>query len=113
MTVVNSWRKIQWDIRSQSFLVFSVARKINSGTNSHKVFIKKNNFETLVPSFLDEELKEVLPSNKENLKHEKMYSPIARNVYENIIKFNLNKNADVRETGCVIQPFFTMVSCKS
>ena len=83
--------------------VFSVARKINA-SNSHKVFIRKKNFETLVPSFLDEEPKKVLPSTKENTKHEKMYIPIARDLYENILKFNLNRNADVRETGCVIQP---------
>ena len=48
--------------------------------------------------FLDEELKKST-SIKGNTKHEKMYIPIARDLYENILKFNLNRNADVRETG--------------
>ena len=84
-------------------LGFLVLQEKSMRANS-QVFIRKKNFETLVPLFLDEELKKVLPSTKENTKHEKMYIPIARDLYENILKFNLNRNADVRETGCVIQP---------
>ena len=102
-------RSSQWGVPGKSksqdpeSFGFLVLQEKSMRANS-QVFIRKKNFETLVPLFLDEELKKVLPSTKENTKHEKMYIPIARDLYENILKFNLNRNADVRETGCVIQP---------
>ena len=33
-----------------------------------------------------------------------MYEPLAREKYENIMQFYLNRDVQIRETGCVIQP---------
>ena len=54
----NSCKKLEKDTvgHSESKLwFFSVARKINA-SNAHKVFIRKKKIETLVPSFLEDEL---------------------------------------------------------
>ena len=62
----NSCKKLEKDTVSHSeskLWVFSVARKINA-SNAHKVFIRKKNFETLVPSFLEEELKTSINQRK-------------------------------------------------
>ena len=78
--------------------VFSVARKINA-SNSQKVFKRKKIFETLVPSFLNEEQK----STSINQKKKKKIQNMSNGTFT-LKFFNLNKNADVRETRRVIQP---------
>ena len=71
----------------------------------YKVLIRKRNFETSVAIFLDSDSTKVLPSVKENLKHENMYIPIASDVYFNVLKYKLNRVIDFRKAGCIIQPF--------
>lgn len=76
--------------------------KLTSST-SHKVFIRQRNFENLLAEFTKP--KTNLPKSvRDNFEHGKNYEPIARQVYQNVLNYKLNRNCTVRETGCVIQP---------
>lgn len=74
--------------------------------NAHKILIRERNFETLAESIL--KVKKVsdqlAASVKDAFIHEKTYKPIAAEKYLDILKFHLNRDAERRESGCVIQP---------
>ena len=74
-------------------------------SEAHKVFIRKKDFKSLVDIFLIPKEEKHLPyAIKENFKHRNLYEPLAREKYENIMQFYLNRDVQIRETGCVIQP---------
>ena len=73
--------------------------------NAHRVFIRKHNFQNLSESFLNPNLASDLPAaNRDAFRHGPMYDPIAREKYLDVMKFYLNRNIDIRETGLVLQP---------
>ena len=66
--------------------------------------MRKRNFQNLAESFLILNLEPDLPAaNKDAFRHGRMYEPVAREKYLDVIKFCLNKNIDIRETGLVVQ----------
>ena len=71
--------------------------KITS-SNAHKVFIRVRNFQTLVDVFVAEKQKELPQSVKDAMKHGKIYEPIARDLYSNVMNYHLDRGVDVRET---------------
>ena len=54
--------------------------------NAHRVFKKKRNFQALI------------------FRHGRIYEPVVREKYIDVIKFHLSRNTDVREPGLVFQP---------
>ena len=67
---------------------YSRKRKITS-SNAHKVLIRKKGFQTLVPLFLQSEQKNVPISTQDAMKHGKTYEPLARELYENSLRYHL------------------------
>ena len=39
-------------------------------------------------------------------RHGRIYEPVAHEKYLDVIKFHLNRNIDIRQTGLVLQPKF-------
>ena len=67
--------------------------------------MRKRNFQNLSESFLNPDLESDLPAaNRDAIRHGRMYEPIARKQYLDVMKFYLNRNIDIRETGLVLQP---------
>ena len=74
-------------------------------SNAQRVFIRKHNFQNLAESFLNPNLASDLPAaNRDAFRHGRMYEPIAREKYFDVMKFYLNRNIDIRETRLVLQP---------
>jgi len=83
--------------------IYSCKRKITSN-NAHKVFIRKKNFDSILPIFLQYNQPQVSQTVQNNIKHETTYRAIAREKYHDVLKYFLNRDAEIRETGCIIQP---------
>lgn len=99
-------RLLETDTVSQSKNeLWKLSKKWKIGSSeAHKVFIRKKNL-SLVDIFLSPKEEQDLPyAVRENFKHGKLYEPIAREKYEHVMQFYLNRDVEVRETGCVIQP---------
>ena len=66
--------------------------------------MRKRNFQNLAESFLNPNLESDIPAaNKDAFRHGHMYEPVAREKYLDVMKFYLNRNIDIRETGLVLQ----------
>ena len=102
-----SCRKLEADTTMQSksdLWLYNRKDKITA-SNAHKVLIRKKNFESLLDNFLSPKPENELPAaTKDELIHGTVYEPIAREKYINILTYQLNRNVNVRETGCIIQP---------
>ena len=73
--------------------------------NAHRVFIRKRNFQTLAESLLNPNVESNLPpATRDAFRHGRIYEPVAREKYLDVMKFHLNRNIDIRETGLVLQP---------
>lgn len=88
--------------------LYSQKRKILS-TKAHKVFIRKKNFESLTPLFLEPNNKQPASFLQEWNKHQRNYEAIARDLYGKYLLYELNHDTDVRATGCVIQPSLSWI----
>ena len=76
-----------------------------TSSNAHRVFIRKRNFESLAESLLNPNLESNLPAaTRDAFRHGRIYEPVAREKYLDVMKFHLNRNIDIRETGLVLQP---------
>ena len=76
-----------------------------TSSNAHRVFIRKRNFQTLAESLLNPNLESDLPAaTRDAFRHGRIYEPVAREKYLDVMKFHLNRNIDIRETGLVLQP---------
>ena len=73
-----------------------------TSSNAHKVLIRQKNFETLTENLFVKN-KKCSNITQEALNHGKIFEPIARQIYIDVMKFKL-KHVSVRETGIVIQP---------
>ena len=78
-----SCRDLEYDTverHNSKLWLYCQRRKILS-TNAHKIFIRKNNFESLTPLFLPVDRQQPNTFFQESLKHQKNYEPIARDLY--------------------------------
>ena len=76
-----------------------------TSSNSHRVFIRKRNFQTVAESFLNPNLESDLPAaTRDAFKHGLIYEPAAHEKYLDVMKFHLNRNTDIRETELGLQP---------
>ena len=81
--------------------------RMNRITSSvaHKVFTRQRNFESLVTSLTEPKPHSELPQIvKDAMEHGTKYEPIARKKYFELLKYDLKRDVDIRETGLVIQP---------
>lgn len=74
---------------------YSRKRKITS-SNPHKVLIRQKNFEFLISIFTQDHKIAVTTAVADALKHGKIYEPIAREVYENSLKFYVKRDISLR-----------------
>ena len=82
----------------------SIKNRITS-SNAHRVFIRKRNFETLAESLVNLNLESNLPAaTRDPFRHGRIYEPGASDKYLDVMKFHLNRNTDIRESGLVLQP---------
>ena len=76
-----------------------------TSSSAHRVFIRKSNFQTLAEPFLNLNLESDLPAfTGDPFRHTRIYESVAREICLDVMKFHLNWNIDVRETGPVLQP---------
>ena len=65
-------------------------------SNAHQVFIRKHNFESLAESLLNPNLESNLPAaTRDAFRHGRIYEPVAREKYLDVMKFHLNRNIDI------------------
>ena len=84
-----------------SAIVWAKKYRITS-SNAHKVLIRQKKFETLTENLFVKN-KKCSNITQEALNHGKIFEPIARQIYIDVMKFKL-KHVSGRETGIVIQP---------
>ena len=73
-------------------------------SSAHRVFISK--FQILAESFLNPNLKSNLTAaTRDALRHGRIYGPVAREKHFDVMKFHLNMNTHVPETGLVLHYF--------
>ena len=76
-----------------------------TSSNAHRVFVGKRNFQTLAESFPNPNLEsDLTAATRDAFRHGRIYEPVTRIKYLDVMKFHLNRNVDVRETGLVLQP---------
>ena len=76
-----------------------------TSSKAYMVYTRKRHFESLVNSLQDAKPKSELPQTVQDaMNHGIIYEPIAREKYFNILKYELRRDVNIRETGLVIQP---------
>ena len=69
------------------------------------VYTRKRQFESLANSLQDAKPKSQLPQTVQDaMNHGIVYEPVARQKYFDILKYELRRDVNIRETGLVIQP---------
>ena len=101
-----NWYVLEQETVKQSLCALRKNRKSQLISSiAHRFFKRKHNFQTLTESFLNSNLESDLPAaNKDASRHGRIYEPVAREKYLDVMKFHLNRKFDVRETGLVLQP---------
>ena len=67
-----------------------------TSSNAHRVFIRKRNFETFAESLLNPNLESDLPAaTRDAFRHGRVYEPVAREKYLEVMKFHLNRHIDI------------------
>ena len=100
-----SCKALEYDTTNQSNskLWWYVQKRKITSSNAHKVYIRKKQFQSIVPDFLSD-VKEKPNTVKEALKHEQLCNSVVMEFYENVLRFNMHRDVDCRPAGCIIQP---------
>ena len=84
---------------------FAYRKNRITSSKAHSVYMRKRQHESLVDRLLNPKPKSKQPKIVQDaLNHGIIYEPLAREKYENVLKFELRRNVCIRETGLVIQP---------
>ena len=76
-----------------------------TSSNAHRDFLRKRNFQAPAESLLNSNLESDLPAaTRDAFRHGRVYEPVAREKYLEVMKFHLNRHIDIRETRLVLQP---------
>ena len=72
--------------------------------NSHQAFIRQEQFKSLLGTFVNN--KDQNQEMKDHLKNDKNDHPVALDIYQNVLRHNLHRDAEVRPAGFFIVPNF-------
>ena len=84
-----------------------------TSSNANRVFVRKINFQNVAEWFLNPNLQSVLPiATRGAFRHGRIYEPVARENYIDVMNFHRNRNIDVPAPGLMLQPklFWLVVS---
>ena len=70
-----------------------------------KFLLENRSFETLADNLLNPKPEKDLPvAIRDAFRHGRIYEPVVREKYIDIMRYHLNRDVRVRETGLVVQP---------
>jgi len=99
----NIYKKTVKQSKCQEWFEYRKSRITSS--NAHKVYVRQRNFETLTDYFTNNAKEKNLPKTVQDaMLHGQIYEPIAREIYSDAMKYKIQRNIQVNETGLVIQP---------
>ena len=75
-----------------------------TSSNTHKIFIRKKNFESLFENEFSKKEKKIPKFVQDVFKHGHRYEPVARCKYYEIMQYKMKRNVFLKEAGPVIQP---------
>ena len=74
-----------------------------TSSNAHRAFIRKRIFQSLAESLLNPHLESDLPAATiVAFRNGPIDEPVAREKYLDVMKFQINRNIDIRETGLAL-----------